>query len=152
FNDKVNCAVTGLLVEILKTNSAANRFLYLKANLGTLAISTAGATKVRLAEAGFAVAATPAAAAWSHPLTTQRPPGLYSYAFNGSEHVESFSSDGPRRIFFTADSSPITPGNFSSSGGLVCQKPDITAADGVAVTGVGGFPFPDVEGPQWFYG
>src|SRR5262249_22573244 len=35
---------------------------------------------------------------------------------------------------------PITPGNFSATGGLLRQKPDLTAADGVSVTGVGGFP------------
>src|SRR5262249_44067916 len=34
------------------------------------------------------------------------------------------------------------PGNVSSTGGLLRQKPDITAADGVSVTGVGGFGSP----------
>ncbi|HEU4388490.1 MAG TPA: S8 family serine peptidase, partial [Blastocatellia bacterium] len=34
----------------------------------------------------------------------------------------------------------ITPGTLLSSGGLPRQKPDITAADGVMVTGAGGFP------------
>ena len=39
------------------------------------------------------------------------------------------------------DGTPITPGNFSSTGGEVRQKPDITAADGV-LTRVDGFdPF-----------
>ena len=56
--------------------------------------------------------------------------------------VETFSSDGPRRIFYQADGTPITAGNVSSTGGQVLQKPDITAADGVSVTGVGGFPSP----------
>ena len=32
--------------------------------------------------------------------------------FNGTESVETFSSDGPRRIFFEADGTPITAGNF----------------------------------------
>ncbi len=53
---------------------------------------------------------------------------------------ETFTSDGPRRIFFLEDGTAITPGNFSSTGGLLRQKPDITAADRVSVTGVGGFP------------
>ena len=39
-----------------------------------------------------------------------------------------FSSDGLRRVFFQANGTPITPGNFSSTGGAVRQKPDITAA------------------------
>jgi hypothetical protein len=52
--------------------------------------------------------------------------------------VEYFSSDGPRRVFYLANGTPITPGNFSSTGGAVRQKPDVTAADGVA-TSVPGF-------------
>ena len=51
--------------------------------------------------------------------------------FDGSESVEPFSSDGPRRMFFQPDGTPITPGNFSSTGGEVLDKPDIAAADGV---------------------
>jgi subtilisin family serine protease len=47
-----------------------------------------------------------------------------------------------RHIFFNDDSTAITPGNFSSTGGRVLNKPDITAADGVSVTGVGGFGSP----------
>ena len=56
--------------------------------------------------------------------------------------VETFSSDGPRRIFFNADGTAYTPGNVSSTGGVLLQKPDLTAADGVSVTGVGGFASP----------
>ena len=62
-------------------------------------------------------------------------------AFTGQQLPERFTSDGPRRVFFNADGTPITPGNFSSTGGAVRQKPDITAADGVN-TSVSGFrPF-----------
>src|SRR5208282_1539417 len=59
--------------------------------------------------------------------------GPYPNPFTGgaANPVEIFSSDGPRRVFFQADGTPITPGNFSSTGGTVRQKPDITAADGV---------------------
>ena len=32
---------------------------------------------------------------------------------------ERFTSDGPRRVFFEADGTPITPGDFSSTGGAV---------------------------------
>ena len=52
--------------------------------------------------------------------------------FNGSESVRPASSDGPRRIFFQSDGTPITPGNFSSTGGRVLQKPDIVAASCVS--------------------
>ena len=36
----------------------------------------------------------------------------------------------------------ITPGNVSSTGGQILAKQDLTAADGVSVTGAGGFPSP----------
>ena len=53
--------------------------------------------------------------------------------------VETFSSDGPRRIFFRADGTPSPPATCWRPVGRLLQKPDITAADGVSVTGVGGF-------------
>ena len=57
-------------------------------------------------------------------------------AFTGgvANPVETFSSDGPRRIFYDANGAPITPGNFSSTGGVVRQKPDLAAADRVATS------------------
>lgn len=48
--------------------------------------------------------------------------------------VEKFSSDGPRRIFYKPDGTPITPGNFLNTGGTVLQKPDIVAANGGKTT------------------
>ncbi len=41
-------------------------------------------------------------------------------------------------MFFKPDGTPFTPGNVSSTGGTVLQKPDFTAADGIS-TSVGGF-------------
>lgn len=54
--------------------------------------------------------------------------------FTEDAEVENFSSDGPRRRFFEADGTPFTPGNLSSTGGVVRQKPDVTGADGVSTT------------------
>ncbi|MEA2721300.1 MAG: hypothetical protein QOJ39_3164, partial [Candidatus Eremiobacteraeota bacterium] len=48
--------------------------------------------------------------------------------------VEPFSSDGPRRMFFAPDGTELTPGNYSSQGGRLIRKPDITAADGVTTS------------------
>ena len=39
-----------------------------------------------------------------------------------AQQPERFTSDGPRRIFFEADGTPITPGNFSATGGTVRQS------------------------------
>ncbi len=109
--------------------SGADRFLHLDTGRARLTISTDGNTRghnAGNATNAFCVAAVPA--------TT--PPATFTGG--GSNPVETFSSDGPRRIFFHTDGSPITPGNFTSTGGAVLQKPDITAADGVA-TSVSGF-------------
>lgn len=114
--------------------SGAGRFLHLDTGRNQLQISTPGSTHGHSATSAvnsFGVAATPA-----------QNPGPFPGAFNGSNIVEPFSSDGPRRIFFNSFAAPFTPGNVSSTGGVVLQKPDFTAADGVSVTGVGGLPSP----------
>lgn len=121
---------TAVSLYVIVKFSGADRFLHLNTNRGRLSIATAGQTHGHSAAANaFGCAATPAAAAFPNP-------------FSSTNVVENFSSDGPRRIFYQADGTPITPGDFLATGGLLRQKPDITAADGVAVTGVGGFPSP----------
>ncbi|HEV2391597.1 MAG TPA: S8 family serine peptidase, partial [Verrucomicrobiae bacterium] len=110
--------------------SGADRYLSLSTGRGVLAISTPGAThghNASVASNAFCVAATKASS----------PPQPFS---GGTANpVESFSSDGPRHMFFNPDGSAMTPGNFSSTGGQVFQKPDLTAADGVT-TAVPSFP------------
>ena len=54
--------------------------------------------------------------------------------FNGTESVRRSNSDGPRRIFFQPDGTPITAGNFSSTGGKRLQKPDLAAATCVSTS------------------
>jgi len=126
--EQMSIAFTGLRVVILQKTGAANRFLHLSTNRGELALSTQGETHGHNAASGaYGVAAVCAVC-------------VFPAAFSPSDQVETFSSDGPRRIFFNGDGSAITPGNFSSTGGSVLQQPAITAADGAAVTGAGGFP------------
>ncbi len=123
----------GQQLVIVKRADAAPRFLRVNIvaddGASTLAFSTIGQTFGHSSAVNaFAVAATPALASYPDP-------------FNGRNVVETFSSDGPRRVFFNADGTAITPGNFSSTGGAIRNKPDITAADGVS-TSVNGFnPF-----------
>ena len=62
-------------------------------------------------------------------------------SFNGTEKVETFTTDGPRRVFYYPNGTPITPGNLTSTGGTVRLKPDITAADGVRTATPGYLPF-----------
>jgi hypothetical protein len=61
--------------------------------------------------------------------------------FDGGETTSVYSADGPRRVFFNADGTAITPGNFSSTGGTLRQKPDFVAAAGVATATPGFNPF-----------
>lgn len=128
-------------VVILQKTGAANRFLHLGTNRGRLNTGTAGETHGHNAASGaYGVAATPAYAPFTFP-----PPavfGPFPNLFSGSDSVQAFSSDGPRRIFFNADGTAITPGNLSSTGGSVLQQPLITAADGVQISGAGGFSNP----------
>lgn len=124
---------------VFQKTGAANRFFHLVLFRGRFAVSTAGETHGHSAASGaYTVAAAPAFTAFS----TGYPSGPYPAPFNTGNLVEPFTSDGPRQIFFNADSTAITPGNFSSTGGEVLTKPDITGADGVSVTGVGGFGSP----------
>jgi hypothetical protein len=117
-------------VLVAKKTTAAARFLHVNTNRGRLSFSTAGQTHGHSSAANaYSTAATPAVGPFPSP-------------FSSSNVVETFSSDGPRRIFYDANNLPITPGNVSSTGGLVRQKPDITAADGVSVTGAGNFSSP----------
>ncbi len=114
----------GARLVIVKNADAADRYLRLSYGRGALAITTAGHTFGHSAsQDAIGVAAVDVADA-----------GGAGGVFNGTESVETFSSDGPRRIFFEADGTPITPGNFSSTGGRVLQKPDLTAADGVSTS------------------
>ena len=107
---------------------------------GALYWATVGCTKGHNAcdaHNSFAVAATPAAAAQD----PGDPSGPYPELFNTGNIVETFSADGPRRMFYYSDGTPITPGNFSKTGGAVYLKPDLTAADGVSTTPPGFAPF-----------
>src|SRR5262245_26243298 len=125
----------GSRIVIVKKTGEEDRFLHLNTNRGRLSIATAGQTHGHAAAANaFGCAATPAATAIG---PAPNPTGPFPNPFNSSNVVERFSSDGPRRIFFQADGTPITPGNFLATGGLVRQKPDITAADGVSTAAPG---------------
>ena len=97
--------------------SGEDRYLRLSAIDGQLEIVTAGNIYGHFAAANaIAVAAVDAQTVGGNGV------------FNGMESVTSFSSDGPRRVFFHPDGTPITPGDFAASGGQLLQKPDIAAA------------------------
>ncbi len=114
--------------------SGVARALHLDTERGQISIKTAGATFGHNA-AGNAI--TAAATYWNSARTGTRP-------FTGfANTVETFSSDGPRKMFYDPNGTPITPGNvlFGTNGGTTLQKPDLTAADGVTARTPGFNPF-----------
>ena len=117
------------LVVVLANGSS--RYLQLNTHRGRLAIATSGQLAGHAAAANaFAVAATNVATAAGGAFTG-----------GASNPVETYSSDGLRRMFYRADGTPITPGNFSASGGQLLQKPNLTAADCVITATPGFSPF-----------
>ncbi len=106
---------------VFKAASAAVRAISLNSNRGRLKVATTGQTHGHAAAAdAYGVAAIPAT----------------NVPFVNTNTVETFTSDGLRRIFYNADGTAVTAGNvlFSTNGGTVRNKPDITAADGVSTT------------------
>lgn len=120
----------GERIVIVKKPGAAARFIHLDTGRATLAVTTAGCVRghnASVAANAFSVAATPV-------YLSPSP----NYFVGGSTNpIETFSSDGPRRMFYQPNGTPYTAGNFSSTGGQVFDKPDITAADGVSTTVTG---------------
>ena len=124
----VNSRVVAVLYQ------GAARALRIDTNRGQLQIRTAGSTFGH--NAGLNTIST-AATFWNSAHTGTKP-------FVGfANPIETFSSDGPRKIFYNPDGSEITPGNllFGTNGGTTLKKPDITAADGVNTHTPGFLPF-----------
>lgn len=125
--EAISPSAAGTRLVIVKFSGAA-RFLRLNTNRGRLTVNTPGQTTGHSTVAdAFGVAAVSQTTAFPNP-------------HSAANVVETFSSDGPRRIFYQADGTAFTPGNTSSTGGILRQKPDIAATDNVSVTGAGGFP------------
>src|SRR6185369_11108521 len=114
--------------------SGADRMFNLNNFRGTVQFQTQGCTRGHsAAAAAFSVAAVDVATA-----------GGGAFTGGAANPVEFFSCDGPRRIFFdfAGNLLPGAPaGDFSATGGVVRQKPDVAAADGVATAAPGFNPF-----------
>ncbi len=122
FIDSRNLDHTGMHLLIVRMAGAAGRYLHLNALGGQLAIATAGQT---WGHSSARSAVSVAAVDWFQGSGTPTP-------FTGAESVETYSSDGPRRVFYEADGTPITPGDVSATGGELRQKPNLAAADNVS--------------------
>ncbi len=119
----------GARVVIVQYNNgataSATRALHLDTGRAGLAIATNGAV---YGHNGGASTLSMAATFWNSAKQGTTP-------FTGAANpVELFSSDGPRRIFYTPTGTLIgtgTPLFGTASAGQILQKPDFTAADGV---------------------
>jgi hypothetical protein len=128
----VGPTATGERVVIVKF-SGQTRALRVDAHRGRLTFNTAGSTFGHNAGSNtITVAAT--------DVTTVAPAGS---PFTAPRPVETYSSDGPRRIFYNPNGTAITAGNvlFGTNGGQSLAKPDITAADCGVTTTPGFSPF-----------
>lgn len=138
-SEDAGTAVTGARAVIFRKAGGQARFLHLNTNRGLLNFSTSGVTYGHNSgRKTISVAATPAGPTL---FNSSSPLGPFPFGHSAANTVELFSSDGPRRVFYNADGTAITPGNVSSTGGELLQKPDVTAADGVTTTTPGFIPF-----------
>lgn len=116
-------------------SGAAPRALHLNSNRGRFQVFTSGVVYGHNAARNTV---STAAVYWNAAKTGTKP-----FVGGAANPTETFSSDGPRRIFFNPNGTAITPGNvlFSTNGGEVLQKPDVAAADGVSTKTPGFLPF-----------
>lgn len=135
---EVVTALEGQRLVVTKAPGAQDRYLAVYTNRGGLRYATGGAAYGHNASGdAVSTAATPAAEAFRPGDPTGPFPGRHSAA----DESESFSSDGPTRSFYAPDGTPLTPGVFTSAGGVAGNGPDITATDGATTTTPGFMPF-----------
>jgi subtilisin-like proprotein convertase family protein len=125
-------SASGLRILVVRNDGAEVRALHVNSFRGILALRTPGQTHGHGSVAkAFSVAAVDVATAKGGP-----------FVGGPTEPVETFSSDGPRRIFLNIDGSAVNGKVlFANGGGVNRRKPDLAAADGVQVTTPGFNPF-----------
>jgi hypothetical protein len=99
--------------------SGADRFLRLTVEGGITEFATSGEIGGHGTTADFSVAAASAAS---------------GTLFTGAATTIASSNIGPRRAYFDSLNAPITPGNFSSTGGILLQQPDVTAGSEITTS------------------
>lgn len=126
--ESLGTSPAGYRVLVTKPVAAAARYLALYTNRGGLTYNTGGNGRGHnVSVDALSIAATPAA----DPYQGTGPTGPYPGTFTSASVSEPFSADGPFKQFFTPAGVALTPGNFSSTGGVNRNGPDLAAADGV---------------------
>ena len=119
----------GERIVVWKKDSAAARYLRISCTGSKIEKQTAGQTIGHAATANcICVAAADVIASAPVPFTTATP-------------VEDSSSDGPHKMFYHPNGTPITLGNFLASGGTTLLTPAITSGDGGNTSVPGFIPF-----------
>ncbi|HEY4095954.1 MAG TPA: S8 family serine peptidase, partial [Baekduia sp.] len=136
----------GTSLEVVKSAGAPRQFQLsapggrFRSRNGLTAYATPGTiVGHRAAADALTVAAAPAKDPLGFDLEPGDPPnptGPFPGTFTGAEAPERFTSDGPSHLLFAPDGTPL-PG----PDGVVRQKPDFTAADGVSTSVAGFQPF-----------
>ena len=137
FNANGAAVSTGGQLVVVKATNAAIRFISVDSGRARFQYGTDGQTRGHsTAPGGFNVAATP-----THTDGGVAQGPSFPAPFAPSNDVETFSSDGPRRVFFDENNFAYNGLTKANGGGIVRQKPDITGADGApnSVPGFGRF-------------
>lgn len=117
--------VPGDKIYVVNVANASARFLHLDTFGGRIDVPTHGnAHGHNAAESVISVASTSVA----------KPPALFTGG--AGVEIDNWSSDGPRRMFFRPDGTAYKANNFlaATDGGIVLNKPDLTAANCVKTT------------------
>ena len=127
-------AVAGDLI-VVTLAVGTPRGLHIDTERATVAIGTSGATFGHNAGPSTFTAA---AVYWNAAHI-----GAKIFTGGASNPDETFSSDGPRKLFFNPDGTPITAGNylFGTNGGKTYIKPDAAGPDGNSAATPGFNPF-----------
>jgi len=120
----------GERIVLWKANGTDTRYMRLSCTGSPLETQTAGQTIGHAATASCICVASSDAS-------------INTSGFTTASVNDDASSDGPHKMFYHPDGTPITPGNLLASGGVTLQTPAITAGDGGATS---------VPGFEQFYG
>jgi len=125
----------GTRIVVAQKGGAAQRAIRIDTHRGVLTLATTGSTYGHNAAANTQ---SIAAVNWNSAKTGAKP-----FVGGASNPTETFSSDGPRKVFYTPSGTPLTPGNFlfGTNGGSTLVKPDFAAADGAVSVTPGFKPF-----------
>jgi len=96
-----------------------------------LAVTSNGAAALNYSTPFGIVGHAGAATCYAVAASNASVPYKAGRSFQSTDVTETFSSDGPRRVLFTASGAEIMPGNRSASGGVLRQKPVLAGSDGV---------------------